>query len=376
METIGWGGVERRRLSLINHLDKKRYVFKIICTKVVDEMEGSFSALGVEVVKVGTFKHPFQLAKHQKVLQIIKSYNPHIIHGAVFEGNTMACVGGFLGRVPIIIAEETSDPRNRSKKADLLLKLLTSVADKVIGISPGVVNYLTDKAHIAAKKVQLINNGVEVPREVCMQEIEEIRNRLFIQPGDIVIGSVGRLRNFHKLFTDIIEAVALLNVKASVKILIVGAGGDRKLIENTALKLGLSHQLIMAGLQPHTAPFYQIMDIFCIASHMEGFGLVAAEAMFHCLPVIATAVGGLKDIVVDGETGFLVPPHAPGQLAEKLEILIHNPRLGKQMGLKGYERAMKEYRAEVYVDKVDQLYQELLHEKGILSRGGRRIRGH
>jgi glycosyltransferase involved in cell wall biosynthesis len=109
------------------------------------------------------------------------------------------------------------------------------------------------------------------------------------------------------------------------------------------------------------------MDVFCIASHMEGFGLVAAEAMFHRLPVIATAVGGLKDIVVDGETGFLVPSHSPGRIAEKLQLLIDQPDLRKSMGEKGLARAEKEYSAAVYVEKVHQLYQDLLREKGIIE---------
>src|SRR5690606_20622550 len=108
---------------------------------------------------------------------------------------------------------------------------------------------------------------------------------------------------------------------SSIKIIIIGEGGDKQLIIDTAKDLGIEEHLIMAGAQHDTAPFYEVLDIFCIASHMEGFGLVAAEAMFHQLPVIATAVGGLKDIVIDGETGFLVPSHSPHKIAEKLQVL-------------------------------------------------------
>src|SRR5690606_33705799 len=127
----------------------------------------------------------------------------------------------------------------------------------------------------------------------------------------------------------------------------------------------LERNLIMAGLQADTAPFYQVMDIYCIASHMEGFGLVAAEAMFHQLPVVATAVGGLKDTVIDAKTGFLVPSHRPDKTAEKLQILIDDPELRRSLGAKGFASAQQEYSAEVYVEKVNQLYQELLTEKGI-----------
>lgn len=225
---------------------------------------------------------------------------------------------------------------------------------------------MAETAKIKRSKIQLINNGVETPRPVAEEEVIALKRKYIIQPNDLVIGSVGRLRNFHKLFTDIIEAVALVEDVSKIKILIVGEGQDRALIVETAKRLGLEEHLIMVGLQADTAPFYRLMDVYCIASHMEGFGLVAAEAMFHQLPVVATAVGGLKDIVIDGETGFLVPSHRPDKIAEKLQVLIGDPELRRSMGAKGLARAQQEYSAEVYVGKVHRLYQELLEEKGII----------
>src|SRR5690554_3121429 len=94
METIGWGGVEQRRLSLVRHLPQEYFEFRIICTKVVGDMKVLFADFGVEIIIVGEFKHPFEIAKHQKVMQVIQDYRPHIVHGAVFEGNTMASIGG------------------------------------------------------------------------------------------------------------------------------------------------------------------------------------------------------------------------------------------------------------------------------------------
>ena len=365
IETISSGGVDKLRLTLAQGLDKEKYKLKIICTQAHGALAEGLVKEGVDIYEVGAFKHPFEFSKHRKVLQVIKDYRPHIIHGAVFEGNTMACIGGLRGRVPVIILEETSDPKNRSKKANWLLNTYTRFADRIIAISPSVASYLEHTARIKRHKIQLINNGVETPRAVTEEEIIALKRRYNIGATDLVIGSVGRLRNFHKLFTDIIEAVALLKDFSKIKILIVGEGEDRALIEETAKNLGLESNLVMAGLQADTAPFYQVMDIYCIASHMEGFGLVAAEAMFHQLPVVATAVGGLKDIVIDGETGFLVPSHRPDKIAEKLQVLIGDPELRRSMGAKGLARARAEYSAEAYVGKVHQLYQELLMEKGI-----------
>jgi glycosyltransferase involved in cell wall biosynthesis len=275
----------------------------------------------------------------------------------------MACVCGFIKKVPIIIAEETSDPQNRSRKADFLLRLLCIPADKVVAISPGTEQYLQKRAKIPIHKIQLINNGVDVPHSVTIQEIEKLKNHWRINNDDFIIGSVGRLENNVKKFTDIIKAIALLEKYQNLKLLIVGDGRDKKLILQTAEHLGVSNKLIMAGFQADTSPYYQLMDVFCLASQREGFGLVAAEAMFHQLPVVATSVGGLKSVVINNETGFLVPPNRPEAIAQKLEILINNPDLRKAFGMVGFHRAKTEYAPEVYVGKVDKMYQELYQKK-------------
>jgi glycosyltransferase involved in cell wall biosynthesis len=107
------------------------------------------------------------------------------------------------------------------------------------------------------------------------------------------------------------------------------------------------------------------MDVLCVPSSREGFGLVAAEAMMHSLPVIASKVGGLKDIILDEETGFLVPPFSHQEIAHKIQILMQNPELRKKMGEKGNIRALANYSADRYVKEVEGLYLELLKAKGI-----------
>src|SRR5690606_22352546 len=242
IETISSGGVDKLRLTLAERLDKEAYDLKIICTNARGALAEGLIEEGVEIYEVGVFKHPFHWSKHARVLQIIKKYQPHIVHGAVVEGNTMACIGGLRGRVPVVILEETSDPQNRSTKANWLLNIYTRFADRIIAISPSVASYLVGTAKIKKQKIQLINNGVETPRRVTEEEVITLKRKYNIQPTDLVIGSVGRLRNFHKLFTDIIEATVLLEDVSNIKILIVGEGQDGALIVETAKRLGLEER--------------------------------------------------------------------------------------------------------------------------------------
>ena len=360
LETIGWGGVESRRFSIAQSLDLNKFEIKIICTKALGVYKTKFNDLGIEIYEVGEFKSAFEFQKLKYVRSIIKKFHPTIIHGGVFEGNTMAVLSSlFIPKMKIII-EETSDPRNRSSKAHFLLKIYSILADKFIAISPSVEDYLINRLKVTVSKVALITNGVPFPRKVDANEVQGLKEELGIKDGDFVIGSVGRLRDFHKRFSDIIKAVSFMSSRVNIKILIVGEGPDKDFLQETADDLGLADNLIMVGLQMDTAPYFQLMDVFCLASYMEGFGLVVVEAMFHKLPVIGTKVGGIVNIIDDKETGFLVDPQNPKGIADLISILKQEEELRVSMGIKGFLKASMYYSVKRYTDEVKQLYNEIL----------------
>lgn len=358
LHNISSGGVENRRLSLIKYLYSK-FEIKIVCTEAKGYIANQIREFGVEIIEIGRFDSVFSVRQHIKVQKIISEFKPDIIHGAVFEGVTMAAVNGFIKRVPVLIIEETSDPQNRSWLGNLLMKLFSLVSDKVIAISPNVADYLVNIAKISKHKIVVINNGVVIPRNVSFSEVSELRSSLNLEVDDFIVGSVGRLHNDHKKFTDILEALKVVSNK-KVKLLILGSGNDEELIKAKANELGLGQSLIMVGYQFDTAPFYEIMDVFCLASQREGFGLVAAEAMLHKLPVLATKVGGLQNVVVDNLTGFLVAPNSPNELYDKLIQFIENTELRNQMGQFGYDRAIELYTEKRYVNDIENLYLRLL----------------
>ena len=365
MSTVTGGGVERRRLSLAKAFKGSNFQMKLVGTFKSGAIAEQIEENGVEIIEVGDFNGPFHWEKHRKIQKIIDDFQPHIIHGAVFEGVTMAAINGFIKKVPVVILEETSDPQNRSAKADFLLRIFSWAADRFIAIAPNVADYLRDRAKVSPKKVITINNGVEIPRAVSDQEIQDLKAEYAIKESDFVVGTVGRLFNDHKKITDILEAVKQLDLP-HLKLLIVGGGRDEQLLKDKTRELGIEEQVIFTGYQYDTAPFYELMNVFCIASQREGFGLVAAEAMLHHLPVLATQVGGLQNVVVNEETGFLVPPNTPAKLAEKIHHFYHHPEAVNTMGEAGYQRAIQNYTEERYVKEVEALYNELLIEKRII----------
>ncbi len=369
IDTMGSGGVERRRLSMAKLLDKSKFELRIICTNAVGNLKDEFTELGVEVNVIGDLKSFYDIKQHRKVIAIINGYKPHIIHGAVFEGVTMASINGFVKRVPIIILEETSDPQNRRFKGHLLMKLLSLTSNKVIGVSPACVYYLQRKLLISPKKAVLITNGVSVPEISTDVFKQKVRENFKIKKDEIVIGSVGRMSSdSHKRFSDLIKAFALLIQKGiKAKLILVGDGPEKNNYFKLVEECQITKHVIFAGYQDNVNDFYSVFDIFSLVSAYEAFGLVLAEAMLHKLPIVATNVGGIPFIIEDNKNGFLVNKFDVNAIASKLEMLSNDENLRKEFGLNGYKKALSDYTEERYIQNIETLYYELLHKKSIYT---------
>ena len=364
IETIMSGGVERTRLSLAKLIDKSKFELKIICTNAVGSLPIEFENLGIEIFEIGDFKSVFHVKQHLKVQKIIADFKPHIIHGAVFEGVTMAAINGYIKNVPIIIIEETSDPKNRSWKGNLLMKFLSIPSDKVIAVSPGVMEYLSNTLYLSKNKSLLLNNGVKIPEKSKQNEIDELKLFYGITSDCVVIGSVGRmLYDEHKRYSDLIKAFAILIKKGlNVKLILVSGGHLIESYQKLAIDLNVHDHIIFTGYQNNPDKYYAVFDIFSLVSAYEAFGLVLAEAMLHKLPIVATKVGGMKYIIKDNETGFLVEKYDIQDIANKLEKLYFDKNLRNTFGQNGYTRAMENYTEEIYVKNLIDLYKNLLNK--------------
>lgn len=294
------------------------------------------------------------------IAEEVSSWKPHIIHGAVFEGTVMAGLAGVQNRGSKVILEETGDPTHyRSWRANLLLKSLASVSDAFVGVSPPIADYWRSLG-VPQDKVYLIENGVEPIRKSPEVTSKQLRRSLGIDDNAFVVGSAGRIHDSHKRFSDLIKAVSLIKTRTDVHLLVVGDGVDIPRLQSLAMSLGLAGRVHFPGYQYNLVPYYSAMNVFALLSEQESFGLVVAEAMFCELPVVATRVGGMKFVVEDGGTGFLVDPYAPEQAAQMLESLIAKPGLAKRMGEAGRLRAMEKYSSHRYVKDVLQMYEAVV----------------
>jgi glycosyltransferase involved in cell wall biosynthesis len=187
-----------------------------------------------------------------------------------------------------------------------------------------------------------------------------MRHTLGLTPDDLVLVTTGRLHDGHKRVSDILRAVAGLRPAIPAKLIVVGDGPDRQRLEALARELGIAEAVHFVGFQAQPRLFLDLADLFVLASAREGFGLVLVEAMFAGLPVVATAVGGIPNVIADGTTGILVPPEAPKAIVQAIVRLHADAALRQGLAAAGQAAALRQFTAGRYVADVDALYTRML----------------
>jgi len=312
-----------------------------------------------------------------RLARLIRKLRPDVVHthtakaGAV--GRTAALLAGT--RRPVVVHTFHGHVlRGYFGAGGTLLfraieTILARVSDRLIAVSPEVRDELV-ALHVASRdKFSVVRLGIELePRVSFDGDPSEVRRRHGIPEGKFVVGWFGRMTAV-KRTDDLLTMLAGARERGvDALLLLVGDGDDRERLEQRAHDLGLARSCLFLGYQEDVAPWYAICDTVVLTSASEGTPVTIIEALAAGRPVVATKVGGVPDVVDEGETGFLVRPHDTHALAERLEILAGDPVRRRAMGELGRARMLERYAVERLVDDVDALYRELLATTSATSR--------
>ena len=220
--------------------------------------------------------------------------------------------------------------------------------------------------------MQTVHNGIDL--DELEPHADGVRGELGVPEGVPLIGEVGRLCDV-KGQRELIEATAMLRDGGSdVRVVLVGEdleqnGEYRRLLERQARELGVADRVLFAGYRGDVPAVLDSIDLFVLPSWIEGLPLVLLEAMAHRRPVVATPVGGTPELVVDGETGVLVPPREPARLAQAIGGLLANPERARAMGEAAYRRVADRFSAQEMEQRVLAVYDRLAGERGRADAG-------
>jgi glycosyltransferase involved in cell wall biosynthesis len=307
----------------------------------------------------------------------IRRVRPHILH-------THTAKAGAVGRAAALLAGEARPPvivhtyhghvltgyfdPLRTQFFRETERALARHTDRLVAVGPEVRDDLVELGVAPAEKFVVIRLGIDLESRVLTVDRRAEFRHLFGIPGDrFVVGWIGRMTAIKRV-PDILAAFKALRARGvQATLCLVGDGPDRDAVEQLASDLGIVRDVLFVGYQRDVAPYYAFFDALLLPSANEGTPVVAIEALAAERPVVATRVGGVPDVVDDGESGFLVAVGGIETIADRLEQLARDPELRARMGRAGRERVVPRYRVERLVDDIDALYRELLTARGLAA---------
>ena len=357
------GGAQTALLRLLSSLSCDRFSPVVACLYNGDAtIAQRIRALDIPVIDLG-MKARWRWDAFWRLYCLLRREQPTILHTWMFHANIPGRLLGHLAGVSIVISSErTMGQESRFRYA--VNRITLPLADRVICVSERVADFAARVIGVPLFKLVVIPNGV--PLESFQPgNRAEARALLGIGLSKTIIGTVGRLQPV-KGIHDLLKAFAhLVTGHPEAILLVIGDGPQRTQLEALAQELGISQRVHFLGNRTDVSRLLSGMDIFVLPSVWEGMPNAVLEAMAVGLPVVATAVGGTPELVVDGVTGLLVRPRDPLALAETLAVLLRDSDQRRKMGRAGRERVVQCFGVERVVEQTERLYERLLVEKGV-----------
>lgn len=363
---LGSGGAEMMLFRLLQKLDRSRFDPVVVSLL---EQEGPIRAnilnLGICVHVIGMQSKLDFLAVY-RLYRLLKRLSPVILQTQLFAADIIGRVIGRLLKIPVTV----SSIRNiyyGGYNRDLLIKWTDPLAAKTTVVSSSAAQRLIQKEVIPPSKLIVIHNGLDPGRFTAglgREEKDNLRSALGLPGAGFLWLAVGSLTP-QKGYPDLLRACEILKAKVSKFYLIVaGEGVMNKELQRLSARRGLTEQVFFLGRSDDIPRLMAAADALVLSSLWEGLPGVVMEAMASGLPVVATAVGGTPELVIDGQTGFLVPPGEPEVLASALEKVTALPvETLAAMGLAGRRRVEERFHVDRMVEKYERLYLQCLEVK-------------
>jgi glycosyltransferase involved in cell wall biosynthesis len=352
-ETV-WRGGQEQLLGLM--LGMQRLGIRIALATPAGSPLGQRSRdEGIEVVD---FAQHFELSISAffRFLGLIRRTGCKILHFNTPKPILIGCLAGRMAGVRVTVASRRVNFPLKSRISVLKYNLLL---DRVFTVSASIRATLV-KLGVHPELVEVIYEGVDLAGVDTLQT----DYRLPVLQGPI-IGTVAHL-SMEKGHVTLLRAARMLKEqKLDFSLVIVGGGELRKMLEELVGELGLSSQVMFTGFRPDSDALMKQFDIFCLPSLSEGLSSAILAAMACGLPVVSTSVGGIPELVLNGETGYLVEPEDPESLAQALEALLCDLEVRHEFGEAGRRRIESQFTQRQKLQATRDAYLRLLRDRGV-----------
>jgi sugar transferase (PEP-CTERM/EpsH1 system associated) len=361
------GGLENGLVNLINRMPADRYRHAIVCIKDATEFRQRIRRPDVAVYEMHK-REGHDLGLFVRVYRLLRSLRPSIVHTrnlAAIECQVPAWLAGVPRRVHSEHGWDVHDPDGTNRTFQWLRRLHRPLVHRYIGLSTHIVGYLRDRIGVAERELTHICNGVDTELFApASQGRAAITGCPFTAPSDFRVGTVGRMHGVKDQLTLVRAFLRLLELdpaaRARARLLLIGDGPLRAEAERLLEAAGARELAWLPGERDDVPALLQGLDLFVLPSLAEGISNTILEAMATGLPVVATAVGGNPDLVVDGDTGTLVPPGDPEAMARAILGYLADAERLRGHGAAARRRAVSDLGLDVMANRYLAVYDDLL----------------
>lgn len=364
INNLAFGGGERVFAQIINGLPRNNYEI-FLASQPGGHLYRSIHNNKIHYIPLD-FSKRVNFSPIFKLFKAIKKYDIHLVHSqgsrADFYSRISARLAGNCKMISTVAAPIEKWDVNPIKKCFyyLLDRFSEKFVDRFITVSQELVDILVSSHKLNKNIIIKIPNGVELDKYSIMDGDPDLRKALGISPDDYVVGAIGRLV-WEKGFNYLLSAFKKIHgtIKNS-RLVIVGDGPMEKRLLNQANELGIKESVIFTGFIEDVRPLMTLFDVLAFPSISEGSPMTTLEAMAMEKPIVATSISGIKEQIIDGESGILIPPRDPAALAEAICNILNNDGQMNKLGLNARRRIDKYFSVEKMVAETRRVYQSLL----------------
>jgi len=355
------GGAEEMVLNLVRHLPA-RFEPMVCCIHESGPMGDEIRRTGTPVTVLGLepgLRRPRDLGGIRRYL---RETRPEIVHTFLLTASLYGRLAAILERVPIVIGTEVNIYERKRWHHAMAERLLMAGTDRVVVSAASVREFYTRQVHADPAKVDVIYNAVDFSQAQASVSRAEVRASIGVPPGALVAGVIARLteQKGHRVLFD---ALAERQELAQLHLVVIGDGDRRDALGHQADALALTPRVHFLGARRDLGNLLGAMDVFVMPSLWEGLPLSLVLAMGASLPVVATTVAGIPEVVEHGRTGVLVPPGDAAALGTALARVCGDAALRERLGREARNSVLPRFGVDRYVDAIAGLYDRLLDQR-------------
>ena len=365
------GGAERVVHDIATGLDPGRFEPLVISVRpATGDVAGWLARAGVPVRSVGS-RGRLGLGDARRLETILREERVEILHAHLVRAIHLGAKAGRRAGVGATVATVHDIQRMLGRLRLGAMRRAAGRLDAAACVSEAARGDLVARVGIAPEKVRVIPNGIDPARFEGPFDRDETRRSLGVDKDAFLVLSLGRLRP-EKGHDVALRAMTLAaREEPRARLVVVGDGPQRARLERLASRLGLGARAVFAGQREDVPAILSAANCMVAPSRYEGFGLAAAEAMAAGLPVIASDVYALPELIEDGVSGMLVPPEEPGELAKAVLRALRDGGLARALGAAARERVRERFTLGKMLRSYESLYEDVLAKDAPAKRGGR-----